>query len=45
MPYNDDENHSPIVFYYPEQTSDPQRLAAKAFFGLCHNNLQSNKAI
>ena len=23
MPYNDDENHSPSEFYYPEQTNDP----------------------
>ena len=38
MPYNDDENHSPSEFYYPEQTNDPkntaERLAVKAFFGL-----------
>ena len=38
MPYNDDENHSPSEFYYPEQTTDPkntaERLALKAFFGL-----------
>ena len=38
MPYNDNENHSPSEFYYPEQTNDPnkygERLAAKAFFGL-----------
>ena len=35
MPYNNDENHSPSEFYYPEQTNDPkntaERLAVKAF--------------
>ena len=40
MPYNDDENHSPSEFYYPEQTNDPkntaERLAVKAFFGLSY---------
>ena len=51
MPYDDDENHSPSEFYYPEQTNDPkntaERLAVKAFFGLLqsHNKLQSNKAL
>ena len=38
MPYNDEENHSPSEFYYPEQTNEPkntaERLAVKAFFGL-----------
>ena len=37
MPYNDDKNHSPSEFYYPEQTNDPkntaERLAVKEFFG------------
>ena len=52
MPYNDDENHSPSEFYYPEQTNDPkntaERLPVKEFFWSflqSHNKLQSNKAI
>ena len=30
MPYNDDENHSPSEFYYPEQTNDPKNAATKS---------------
>ena len=29
MPYNDDENHSPSEFYYPEQTNDPKNTAER----------------
>ena len=29
MPYNDDENHSPSEFYYPEQTNDSNKYGWK----------------
>ena len=52
MPYNDDENHSPSEFYYPEQTNDPNKygwtLSSESVFWSflqSHNKLQSNKAI
>ena len=27
MPYNDEENHSPSEFYYPEQTNDSSKYS------------------
>ena len=51
MPYNDDENHSPSEFYYPEQTNDPNKYgwtfsseSVFCSFLQSHNKLQSKQS-